>query len=193
MSIRVPRAGHVPQEHREPIPVFGSRSRSALDPVPLAEGRSVTRLHANNAEIFAQSTDFIRPTQSVSRSLKTRGKGSIGSHMGGPVVKSRVFRGLLLISMIGCQSTKTSHCTHLTITRPSRDVQRPRSDSPQLLAHFYGNLIGPTCAVRQLQPGAKCVDYEHGGGWVQVESDGKVRPIPAPQENTPPEPSPAPP
>ena len=35
------------------------------------------------------------------------------------------------------------------------------------------------CSARKapLAPGSKWIDYDHGGGWVQVGDDGKAHPI----------------
>ena len=40
------------------------------------------------------------------------------------------------------------------------------------------SLTNTNCVARQIPPGSKWVDYDNGGGWVQLGEDGKVRPIP---------------
>jgi hypothetical protein len=33
-----------------------------------------------------------------------------------------------------------------------------------------------------LKPGTQYIDYDHGGGWVELGTDGKTQPIPTPPE-----------
>jgi hypothetical protein len=44
------------------------------------------------------------------------------------------------------------------------------------------------CVARRIPAGSKWIDYDHDGGWVQLGDDGKVRPIPPPDETATPSP-----
>ena len=82
-------------------------------------------------------------------------------------MKLRILCYLLLISMGGCQS-----------------------DRPGPLTNLVTSMFQSHCPpVRPIQPGTTYFDYDHGGGWVQVGADGRVRPNPNPQNDVTQDPS----
>ena len=48
------------------------------------------------------------------------------------------------------------------------------------LVWIANRLTQTNCVARKRPPGSTWVDQDHGGGWVQLGEEGKVRPIPAP-------------
>jgi hypothetical protein len=61
-----------------------------------------------------------------------------------------------------------------------------QSDRPRPIQYLLGSILQTHCSeAHALIPGTKYIDYDHGGGWVQVGTDGQVRPIPNPQEAVP--------
>jgi hypothetical protein len=46
-------------------------------------------------------------------------------------------------------------------------------------------LTQTNCVARKIPPGSKWIDYDNGSGWVQLGEDGKIRPIPPPDEPSP--------
>jgi hypothetical protein len=78
----------------------------------------------------------------------------------------RIFILLLMLSACGCQSDGGAFYAPPRI--------RP--------LEWLGNQLFSThCMAREVPPGSKYIDYDHGGGWVELGADGKTHPIPAPQ------------
>ncbi len=75
----------------------------------------------------------------------------------------RGFLSLLFITMSGCNSG-------------SGDVQPAGRVGP--IQEDINRLTQTDCRARQIPPGSTWIDYDHGGGRVQLGVDGKVHPIP---------------
>lgn len=73
-------------------------------------------------------------------------------------MKHRRYAAIILLAACGCQS------------KPMKPV-----------VWIVNSLTQPGCEARMRPPGSKWDDYENGGQ-VQLRKDGKVRPIPTPDE-----------
>jgi hypothetical protein len=67
-----------------------------------------------------------------------------------------------------------------------------RSEPINPVVWIANRLTQTRCVARKIPPGSKWIDYDTGGGWVQLGEDGKVRPIPPPGEQVTPLPAPRP-
>jgi hypothetical protein len=81
-------------------------------------------------------------------------------------MKPRCLFALVVLSMCGCQSGPVNP-----------------------VVWVLNRLTQTNCVARKLPPGSTWIDNETGG-WVQLGEDGKVRPIPPPDEEGTPSPAP---
>jgi hypothetical protein len=69
---------------------------------------------------------------------------------------------VLLLTLCGCQSTY---------------------EGPRPVQSLVNRLFQSHCNwARPSKPGTQYIDYDHGGGWVELGTDGKTHPIPTPPE-----------
>lgn len=73
-------------------------------------------------------------------------------------MRALAFAFLLLALFCGCQS----------------------AEAPRTATWLLNRMFATHCPVRRVEPGAKWIDYDHGGGWVELGTDGKTHPIPDP-------------
>ena len=77
----------------------------------------------------------------------------------------RGFLMLLPLAMSGCASRSGDD-------RPGIVVGAVQS--------ILNRVLATDCRAREIPPGSTWIDYDHGGGWVQMGDDGKVHPTSAP-------------
>ena len=69
---------------------------------------------------------------------------------------------LFMLLLCGCQSDY-------------RYAPRPRP-----FDRLINSMLSSHCPAREIAPGSKWYDYDDGGGWVELGTDGKTHPISTP-------------